>query len=464
MPGAYFMANYEFRSRKVFLALSAVPFCLPPILVVLAFVLYYGNAGWFTKALRYLGLAGEDAGSFLYSIRGMVFIHAFYNFPIVMQSVGSAWSRLPKSREEAARSLGAGKFRAFAVGTLPHLFPTMVQAASLVFLFCVFSFIIALVFGGLAGSTLQVDIYRASRFMNNNIKALSLTIVQAMVALIVVGVFSYFGRMKAGQSAVFGKPRERARPKGSARACLILYQAMLLVFFIGPLASLAVEAFMVPSSMGGTYSLGFGNFRKLLFGFNATLPRAIITSLATAGIAAAFATVIGVAVAAAQHYTPAIPAGNWICLIPMAISPIIISIGWSMAISSSDILLVILGQTMMAWSFVTRSSQAAFAGLERNRHEAARTLGASPIQAFIRVDAAAMAPSIASAAAFAFSITMGDASIPLAMGGGKVETLPLLLYRLTTSYRFNEACAAGIVLALFTAIAFFLKERIDVVS
>ncbi len=77
----------------------------------------------------------------------------------------------------------------------------------------------------------------------------------------------------------------------------------------------------------------------------------------------------------------------------------------------------------------------------------------------IRVDAASLPRSVASAAAFAFSITMGDANIPLILGGGKRETLPLLLYRLTSSYRFSEACAVGIVLSLFTSVAFFLKER-----
>jgi thiamine transport system permease protein len=70
-----------------------------------------------------------------------------------------------------------------------------------------------------------------------------------------------------------------------------------------------------------------------------------------------------------------------------------------------------------------------------------------------------LAPSLASAAAFAFSITMGDANIPLILGSGQHETLPLLLYRLTSSYRFNEACAVGLVLALFTSVAFFLKEK-----
>ncbi|MFA6365795.1 MAG: hypothetical protein WCX13_01225, partial [Candidatus Hydrogenedentales bacterium] len=44
-PGAYFIAKYDFRGRRFFLALAAIPFCLPSILVILSFILYYGKNG-----------------------------------------------------------------------------------------------------------------------------------------------------------------------------------------------------------------------------------------------------------------------------------------------------------------------------------------------------------------------------------------------------------------------------------
>jgi len=69
-------------------------------------------------------------------------------------------------------------------------------------------------------------------------------------------------------------------------------------------------------------------------------------------------------------------------------------------------------------------------------------------------------PSVAAAAAFAFSITAGDINVPLMLGMGEVETLPLLLYRLTAAYRFNEACAAGLILGIMTGFVFFLKEKV----
>ena len=46
------------------------------------------------------------------------------------------------------------------------------------------------------------------------------------------------------------------------------------------------------------------------------------------------------------------------------------------------------------------------------------------------------------------------------LGMSEIETLPLILYRLTAAYRFNEACAAGLVLGLMTGIVFMLKEKV----
>lgn len=469
LPGAFFVAKYQFRGRRLFLALSAVPFCLPSILVILAFILYYGKNGWFTAATAALGLAGGNSAGFLYSLWGLVFIHAFYNFPIVIQNVGSVWARLPRSREEAARTLGAGKLKAFFSGSLPYLLPSILQSASLIFLFCFFSFTIVLVFGSLSGTTLEVDIYRAIRFTNDKERALALSLVQTAIALIVVGIFTYFDGKNATLAKDFGNVPPRKHPGASARVFITLYQLLLAVFFIGPLFALAAEAFSVRISLAGGTHLGFDNFARLLAGRDAPLPRATLNSLLIGGAAAILATAMGSAIASISHYSgrnDSPPGGqrahrgsSWITALPLAISPAIVAIGWSTLLHTSDALVIIIGQTAIAWPFVARSLGAAFGALDKSKNEAARTLGSSPLHAVVHVDFAAMAPSIASAAGFAFSITLGDVNIPLVLGSGKFETLPLLLYRLTSSYRFNEACAVGLVLALFTGLAFFLKEK-----
>ena len=102
---------------------------------------------------------------------------------------------------------------------------------------------------------------------------------------------------------------------------------------------------------------------------------------------------------------------------------------------------------------------AALAAVDRTPLLAARTLGAGRLRAALDIEARSILPAFLTASAFAFSIAAGDASAPLLIGAPGFEPLPLLVYRLVGSYRFPEACAAGIVLALVTGLVFFAKDK-----
>lgn len=457
LPGAYFVARYRFRTRRLFFSLAAVPFCMPPVLVILSFILYFGKSGLLANAFAQAGLSFLKSSNFLYSMTGLVFIHAFYNFPIVIQTVGALWSQLPDSREEAARTMGAGRVRAFLVGTLPYLLPALFQAASLIFLFSFFSFTIVLVFGGLSGSTLEVEIYRAIRFSGDYSRALFLGFTQTVTALLVVSIFAHFDNQTTQIAKGFGSGRTRPKPHGQARTVLFLYQLMIAVFFIGPLIALILEGFTVHSSLAGNPQFGIGNFEKLFRDGGKPLLPAILNSLIIGAVVAAIATVIGLGVAASEHYGK--QTTNILTALPLALSPAIVALGWNTLLQSSSIAAIIVGQSVMAWPFVARNLGASFKSIDRTKYEAARIVGAHKAQAFWYVDMPLLLPSITSATAFAFSISLGDANIPIILGSGKYETLPLLLYRLVTAYRFSEACAVGIVLAIVAGIAFYLKER-----
>lgn len=60
--------------------------------------------------------------------------------------------------------------------------------------------------------------------------------------------------------------------------------------------------------------------------------------------------------------------------------------------------------------------------------EAARTLGAGPWQAFLRVTLPDVLPGVAVAGLFAFLISWGQYVLTLLIGGGNVVTLPMLLF------------------------------------
>ncbi len=471
LPGAWLAARFRFPGRRALLALAAVPFCFPPILVILAFILYYGKEGYFSAFLALVMGQKNEYRGLLYSFWGLVLVHAFYNFPIAVHQISALWMRIPESQKEAAKTLGANRIMAFRTGTLPWLLPGIAQAAGLIFLYCFFSFTTVLVFGGRTGSTLEVSIYQALRYQANAGLALLFSVIETGFALL--GIWFITGMTQKKQHALrdFGRRRELSSPRGSQRVLLAIYGILLLIFFIGPLVSIVVEAFRVPASLGGASHFGFGNFERLLKGFQAPLLKAIRATLTLSGSAALLATIAGVIAgisvfigkkAGKLHFTYRIvEALQWL---PLAVSPAVFAYGWLFLSPDRTIsAALIAAQAVIAWPFVSRAVSASLQSLDPRMREAGRTLGASPLRAFLTIDLRVIAPSVAAAAAFAFSITAGDVNVPLMLGMSEIETLPLLLFRLTAAYRFNEACAAGLVLGLMTGIVFFLKEKaIDV--
>jgi thiamine transport system permease protein len=457
IPGAALVARYKFPGRKALKSLSVLPFALPSVLMVLAFVLFYGRSGYLNRfAMWAFGLSEPPLG-FLYTFWGIVLVHGFYEFPIVLQSVGEVWERLPRDREDAARLLGAGRLRAFATGILPSLWPAIAQAAALCFLLCFFSFAVVMVFGGLAGSTLEVEVYRRSRLEADSSGAAAIAIAETAIAFAVVALLALTERGAArgrAESKSAGSPPELRKPRGIGLAALIAYALFLAVFFGGPMLSLAAQAFSVRSGPLGPSRLGLGNFARLLTsgGFGP----ALLDTAATAIPAALVAAILGSAGAFALRR------GGWAAKagasLPLAVSSIVAALGWSFLFPSGSILLIPLVQALCVMPYVLKSVAAALSTLDHRPVEAARTLGAGRLRAALGLELPAVRPAALAAFAFAFASAAGDVNVPLVLGRGGFETLPVYLFRLTSSYRFPEACAAGIILAAITSLVFAFKE------
>lgn len=96
----------------------------------------------------------------------------------------------------------------------------------------------------------------------------------------------------------------------------------------------------------------------------------------------------------------------------------------------------------------------AFAQVDPALEEQARTLGATPLQAFIRVTLRLIAPGAAVAAAFAFLVSWSQYLLTLLIGGGRVVTLPLALVNFLNAG--DQSIGAAIALLyLLPAVAVF---------
>ncbi|MBI4043073.1 MAG: iron ABC transporter permease, partial [Deltaproteobacteria bacterium] len=186
IPAAWLLAKHRIPGKGLIYALLTIPMMLPVIMAVLSFVILYGENGLLNEFLRFLGKAAGiefPRLELLYSMRGIVLCHLFYNAPIVAKIVGRAWERLGIAEEEAAVTLGASPWRCWWSVTLPKLTPAILSAAAITFVFCFTSFAIPLILGGKPSlATLEVLIFEQARLFLNLPRAIALSLIELSIA------------------------------------------------------------------------------------------------------------------------------------------------------------------------------------------------------------------------------------------------------------------------------------------
>jgi len=120
---------------------------------------------------------------------------------------------------------------------------------------------------------------------------------------------------------------------------------------------------------------------------------------------------------------------------------------------------VVLVHLLAAVPYVCLVMSSVYANLDLRMEEQARTLGAGPVQVLLRITLPAVAPGLAVAALFAFLISWGEYVLTLLVGGGAVQTLPLLLYSSLGSADTPLAAALALALVLPPVLLLALTSR-----
>ena len=99
----------------------------------------------------------------LYTITGLVLAHTVLALPLVVIVTGSALKSYDMSQEEAARSLGAPRWKAFLTVTLPQIRFAVVTSALLAFLTSFDEVVVAMFISGGDNPTLTRNMFNALR-------------------------------------------------------------------------------------------------------------------------------------------------------------------------------------------------------------------------------------------------------------------------------------------------------------
>jgi len=120
---------------------------------------------------------------------------------------------------------------------------------------------------------------------------------------------------------------------------------------------------------------------------------------------------------------------------------------------------VVLVHTTHGLVYAVWIATAAFAAVDREQEEAARSIGAGPLRAFLTISFPLAAPGILASAIFVFLESLDEFTGTYFVGAPDVQTLPLLLYTASAGGNYQIASITALIL-LIPSIAFmFVVER-----
>jgi sulfate transport system permease protein len=124
---AWVLVRYTFPGRKFIDALVDFPFALPTAVAGLTLANLFAHNGWLGKYLVPLGIKGA------FTPLGVVIALTFVGMPFAVRTLQPVLESLDRSLEEAAATLGSGRWRTFTRVIAPTLAPTVITGFALSF-------------------------------------------------------------------------------------------------------------------------------------------------------------------------------------------------------------------------------------------------------------------------------------------------------------------------------------------
>jgi sulfate transport system permease protein len=124
---AWVLVRYTFPGKKIIDGLVDLPFALPTAVAGVTLTAIYSGNGWLGRPLEAIGIKAA------YSRLGIVIALTFIGLPFVVRTVQPVLEGLDAAMEEAAVSLGAGRFTTFRRVILPVVAPAAVTGFTLAY-------------------------------------------------------------------------------------------------------------------------------------------------------------------------------------------------------------------------------------------------------------------------------------------------------------------------------------------
>jgi thiamine transport system permease protein len=375
-----------------------------------------------------------------YGLMTVIFAHVWMNAPWIALCLANGLEQFPENRRRAARSLGASAYSVLRDFEWPFLRARLLLASSQVFSVCVMSFTLVLLLGGGPPvQTLETEIYSSIKIGEPHFNRASVFGLWQLLLTCVPAVIAFFVSMNEEHQAPLIQRDQNdffSLKKGD---------------WITPLLFLPFISLIV--SIRGKDFLG---------AFDAEAYSAFLVSLQIA-LAVAFGVVLlSLAIALVSKNN------LWIFIlfqIPSGVSALVLGLGfwlayarwidpfegslWAMILIQITLILPLGVRTL--WPLAKQKNQSAL--------DAARMMGANPLQAWILVEWPRWGPSVRSLVFISILWSMSELAAVSLFSSENLITLPLLISRWMSQYRFDQAIGINLVLGGLAWSFFRIQNR-----
>ena len=442
-------------SGGLFKVVSMLPVVSPPFVLSLSMIMLFGKAGIITRFLL------KIYDNSVYGFWGIAIVQTLTFFPVCYMMLKGLLKNIDPSLEEAARDMGASRWKVFTSVTFPLLLPGLGNAFLVTFIESIADFANPMIIGG-SYDTLATTIYLQITGAYDKAGAAAMAVVLLCITLAMFAVQKYYLERKTAATLTGKASRGRMLiTDRSVRVPLTVLCSLVALFVIMMYICVPIGACF--PTWGYKFFPLTGKWFKLVFtryhGFQA-FRDSFVLSLISAPITALLSMIISYLVVKRKFKSKGFIEA--VSMLAMAVPGTVLGVGYIRGFSGGLFhtgfmqglygtgLILIIVFVVRSLPTGTRSGISALRQIDKSIEESAYDMGADSFRVFMTVTLPLIKDSFLSGLVTAFvrSITAISAIILLVTPQFLLITVQINEFAEKGSY--SLACAFATILIVIT--------------
>jgi thiamine transport system permease protein len=456
-PLGLFIGRYALRYTRVLKSFIILPFFMPSIVVVLAFLSLFGKSSPLVETIPLLHHLSSG-------FTGIIAINAFFNAPLVAFLTSTNIERSHHGIEEASILLGAGNFNRFVNIWGRNGIKGAVGGTILSFLYSFSGFAAPLIIGGPSNFTVETWIYFVVKEESLVQIGVIFGLLQSLFLIIPLVIYLYIISKQRPVDDLTYYRSERKKNRHQLSFTLgSIFVTLFIVFELAIFVSIIISSIDIgwnSSINANAYTDLFGSVSSSL-DIPAYLPfiNTIFYGVATSIIV----TSLGILWITGKRRLNSKNDSIWdfmqylSFIIPSIMMALSVSLLYEYIISPSFLWVLIIGvQSAVSIPVVLRVISGGFSEIPSSLTDSSRILGGSPL---FEVELPLAGSALATALMFGFALSIGEFTATNFLSTNTFMPLSVEIYSLQSLRLAAASYAAASILMIMSFVFFFAIQK-----